>query len=225
MNESIIKYPPSHSMTVYWAASTGCFLFAHLAMIIWGTGLKDYVDQQTQDQIGLGLTIALIATMLLAVRDAIPMVSLFITNLHYDVFVMPREHKAEMERIEQEWREKIHTPTLPRKKKLKPVGEPINLRQWIGQRNHFGGGYVYLLKDIEITGYCKIGKTTQPFHRMKAFGVQLPFETELIHVIECRNLHQTETQLHTRFADKRKRGEWFDLTTEDIEWLKLHNAA
>lgn len=96
----------------------------------------------------------------------------------------------------------------------------VNLRHWVGIRRHVEVGYVYIIQDIDISKLFKIGMTNKPFDRMYTFGVKLPFETELIHVIPSRNAYHLEQTLHARFAAKRVNGEWFDLSAEDVAYIK-----
>jgi hypothetical protein len=80
-------------------------------------------------------------------------------------------------------------------------------------------GYVYLVKSP--TGTYKIGRAKNPWNRVKTFGVKLPFEVELIHLIECEQYHDVEANLHARFASKRVNGsEFFALTDEDVAYIK-----
>lgn len=79
-------------------------------------------------------------------------------------------------------------------------------------------GYVYLIKSS--TGYWKIGHSKTPENRMKTFGVMLPFEVEYEHLIPTTNMFMAETILHTKFSDKRVRGEWFSLTDDDVIAIK-----
>lgn len=100
-----------------------------------------------------------------------------------------------------------------------PDSRPINLKDWIVERKADHGGYVYILKDVEVTQTYKIGKTVRPYERMKRFAVELPFQTKLIHVIQCDDPSGLEAMLHRHFAEKRVRGEWFNLSQHDIDWL------
>lgn len=79
---------------------------------------------------------------------------------------------------------------------------------------------VYLIKDISVTGYIKIGRTNNLARRLGAFKVQLPFEIEVIHIIRTHDSKTLEAELHRHFADKRVNGEWFNLTVDDVERLR-----
>ncbi len=81
-------------------------------------------------------------------------------------------------------------------------------------------GYVYILKDIEISQRCKIGHTRNPSQRLKRFDVILPFKTKLIALIKAQYALQLENWLHKRFASSRQEGEWFDLSDDDVANLR-----
>ena len=78
-------------------------------------------------------------------------------------------------------------------------------------------GYVYLLSG---GGYYKIGQTRDIRSRSRALGMQLPFEVDLVHVIETNEPLVLERRLHEEFNHKRVRGEWFELSAEDVKYIK-----
>lgn len=80
-------------------------------------------------------------------------------------------------------------------------------------------GYIYLLKEF-FSGTYKIGRTVDLDERIGKFEVNLPFEVELVMSIPCEDYFYAEIAFHKLFKVKRKKGEWFALTTEDINWLK-----
>lgn len=82
------------------------------------------------------------------------------------------------------------------------------------------GHYVYIIRDIDLTGAYKIGRTRYPSQRMFDFGVKLPFEFAIVRIIPCEDSYALERQLHQHFANKRTRGEWFALDADDIAWIK-----
>jgi hypothetical protein len=75
--------------------------------------------------------------------------------------------------------------------------------------------YCYLMIDHN-TGYYKIGKSKSPKFRETTLQSQKP-TIELIHIWEK---DFSEKQLHEKFSNKRIRGEWFNLTSEDVKFLK-----
>lgn len=80
-------------------------------------------------------------------------------------------------------------------------------------------GYVYLLKMVN-GGHYKIGRTRKPQNRLEVFGVKLPFPVEYECLIATRDMYQLERDLHQRFAAQRVNGEWFLLSSQDIEYIK-----
>jgi hypothetical protein len=78
-------------------------------------------------------------------------------------------------------------------------------------------GFVYVL---QADSYYKIGLSTNVEKRVKQLSTLPPFDVALIHKIETEDMHQLESELHERFAEKRANGEWFELSEEDLTWLK-----
>lgn len=81
-------------------------------------------------------------------------------------------------------------------------------------------GYIYVIQDVDVTGYCKIGRSVDPASRLRHFGVKLPFSCEMIHMFKVNNMFNAETSLHKKYKGKRVRGEWFNLTSRDIRYIK-----
>ena len=76
-------------------------------------------------------------------------------------------------------------------------------------------GYVYLLKHGCRREY-KIGRTINPLRREGEVGIQLPEKLQPIHYIKTDDPAGVEAYWHTRFATKRKKGEWFALSAQDV---------
>jgi hypothetical protein len=70
-------------------------------------------------------------------------------------------------------------------------------------------------------GYYKIGLTQSPKHRMKALQSSVPFPLTCVYLISTVFMWQTEALLHTTFAAKRIKGEWFALAEGDLAWIRL----
>lgn len=84
-------------------------------------------------------------------------------------------------------------------------------------------GFVYVLRSQD--GLYKIGKSIDPDVRIKSLGVVLPFAITPLHIIPSQDYIAAEKRLHERFAQKRQRGEWFDLDEQDLSWLiSLHGC-
>lgn len=80
-------------------------------------------------------------------------------------------------------------------------------------------GYVYLIKHGSRREY-KIGRTKNPLRREGEVRVELPEKVQPIHVIKTDDPAGIESYWHSRFAAKRKEGEWFALTPDDVRAFK-----
>jgi len=88
------------------------------------------------------------------------------------------------------------------------------------RRKDEGAGFVYVIGDSEL-GVYKIGCSRNPKSRLYAMGkTKGPLELEIVCAIPVENKYEAEGKLHTRFSDKRKRGEWFLLDKDDIDSIQ-----
>ncbi|MFZ5865898.1 MAG: GIY-YIG nuclease family protein [Thermodesulfobacteriota bacterium] len=78
-------------------------------------------------------------------------------------------------------------------------------------------GSVYLLKSGR---YYKIGRSNAVGRRERELAIQLPEKTSLVHAIKTDDPPGIERYWHERFKGKRKRGEWFELTSQDVSDFK-----
>lgn len=78
-------------------------------------------------------------------------------------------------------------------------------------------GYVYLMKSGK---YYKLGKTNSVGRREYELGAKLPEEVKTIHFIETDDPDGIEAYWHKRFEQKRKKGEWFELSAQDVKVFK-----
>ena len=71
----------------------------------------------------------------------------------------------------------------------------------------------YLMKDF-FRGVDKIGKSINPQVRERTLQSEVP-TIELVHVID----EDIEKHLHEKFSAKRIRGEWFNLSNNDLNYI------
>lgn len=78
-------------------------------------------------------------------------------------------------------------------------------------------GYVYLMKSGR---FYKIGNSRNVERRNYDIGIKLPEDLKILHKIRTDDPVGIESYWHERLKDKRKQGEWFDLSSEDISAFK-----
>ena len=75
-------------------------------------------------------------------------------------------------------------------------------------------GFVYLMKSGR---HFKIGRTISLGSRERQLAIKIPIPPTTVHSIETDDPSGVEAYWHRRFAEKRGKGEWFDLSPDDIK--------
>ena len=78
-------------------------------------------------------------------------------------------------------------------------------------------GFVYMLK---AGRNFKIGRSNSFDRRSRELKIQLPEQAETVHVIRTDDPIGIEGYWHNRFEAKRKNGEWFELSAQDVKAFK-----
>lgn len=110
--------------------------------------------------------------------------------------------------------QKVHLALIERMEKNREVAEMMLANRLIVDKS----GYVYLV--VSDSGYYKIGKTKYPDDRRQTFEIKLPFRIKFEALIFSENMNRLEKDLHAKFTHKRIDGEWFDLSADDVEYIK-----
>ena len=97
----------------------------------------------------------------------------------------------------------------------KPIHKKINSTTPVSD----SVGYVYLIRHGTRNEY-KIGMTRNPIRREGELRIELPEKIQPVHYIETDDPSGIENYWHCRFANKRKEGEWFSLTAQDVRAFK-----
>jgi hypothetical protein len=101
------------------------------------------------------------------------------------------------------------TPLLDETREQEAAGEAA--------LNTAPNGFVYMIKSGH---YYKIGLTKDVGRRTYDLAIQLPEIATQVHVIATDDPAGIERYWHDRFADRRKNGEWFELSKQDVAAFK-----
>lgn len=118
-------------------------------------------------------------------------------DCHSDDEIRKINDQREKQAIYEEAKRRYSWTTPEKKERLKP-------------------GYIYILKSDY--GY-KIGKSSQLDHRIKHFGVTLPFKVETFKTFKVKDMGKAERYLHDLFSHLLIDGEWYQLSEEDLAFL------
>lgn len=92
-------------------------------------------------------------------------------------------------------------------------------RLHIDEHDKAGFLYVIFIEDTAGKRICKIGMTECFGVRMTSHQCSSPFDVRVACAFYVGNMRREERFLHDMFAGKHVRGEWFDLSEEDIAFI------
>lgn len=105
---------------------------------------------------------------------------------------------------------------IPRDLIAKINGEKIPLNLF-DEKNTKGFVYVIYFIDSQGNRFCKIGLATILINRLKEHQCSSPFEMYIACSYFVLNMRAEEKYLHSYFNEKKIRGEWFNLSNNDLE--------
>lgn len=101
-------------------------------------------------------------------------------------------------------------------------GAPLNRPSDTGKPGH-RGGFIYLMSNGK---HVKIGMTRKSLKaRMAGLQTSSPIGLTLIWSSYYADVLEEETALHAQYAAKRVRGEWFDLSSDEIARIVQKGGA
>jgi Meiotically up-regulated gene 113 len=81
-------------------------------------------------------------------------------------------------------------------------------------------GFVYLIRGAS---FYKIGRSKDWEDRRRAYA-GFPFPVVLVCLHKTHQMEELEWALHIKYAEKRLRGEWFQLTQSDVDFIVSLNT-
>lgn len=94
------------------------------------------------------------------------------------------------------------------------IAEKVVLKPEVDE---FGeSGFIYIIYLDAPDRYYKIGMAKHFNSRFSQHQCVSPFDLCVASVFFVPNMRAAERELHSAFADKRVRGEWFSLTIDDV---------
>ena len=83
-------------------------------------------------------------------------------------------------------------------------------------------GFVYFIQSFG-QGLIKIGSSDDPRNRLSVLQCGSPVALHLVGVIDGGEARERE--LHRRFAEERRHGEWFEASKRLVEFIRESNCA
>ena len=80
-------------------------------------------------------------------------------------------------------------------------------------------GYVYIA--YASTGHYKVGRSVRPDERIQHFDTQMPVQVVRVHQFPAHTAAEAENALHEALSSCRVKGEWFDLSDEQVDLLTI----
>ena len=75
---------------------------------------------------------------------------------------------------------------------------------------------------IHFVNQFKIGESQDPMRRVRDLQTGNPRKLQVYRIIKCNNKKEAqnvETAIHTMFHHRRRMGEWFNMTKEEVDYL------
>ncbi|HLR69441.1 MAG TPA: GIY-YIG nuclease family protein [Virgibacillus sp.] len=80
----------------------------------------------------------------------------------------------------------------------------------------YTNGFLYIIKDNASNRY-KIGITTNYKDRLRSLNTIVPFGITIIEIFPSSKYKEIEKDVHERFNNRRRNGEWFEFNENDLK--------
>jgi len=80
-------------------------------------------------------------------------------------------------------------------------------------------GYAYIA--YASTGHYKVGRSVRPDERIHHFDTQMPVQVVRVHQFPADTAAEAENALHEALSSCRVKGEWFDLSDDQVDLLTI----
>jgi hypothetical protein len=98
------------------------------------------------------------------------------------------------------------------------IAQPIKIE--IEKEKKVYTTFIYVMK-IDNTELYKIGVSSEPSKRLSVIQTGSPFKVDLVNTYKVSNAYKLEKELHDLFKEKRKKGEWFELSNYNLREIEL----
>lgn len=92
------------------------------------------------------------------------------------------------------------------------------IKDYYSNPSYQGSEFLYLIG--AVNGLTKIGITQNIRGRFAAIDSSSPIDLHVVYLLNSSKARQIEIELHRKYANKRVKGEWFNLDSDNIEWIK-----
>ena len=111
---------------------------------------------------------------------------------------------------------------LEAREREKRIAKTKGIR-WTWEEERKRIGHIYIIHSLDdASRFYKIGMTEGNKQRPRQVMSSLPFACELWAYFKVGCVHSVERFLHARFAQKRRKGEWFELDEDDLVWIRAY---
>lgn len=107
------------------------------------------------------------------------------------------------------------------KREQRLAEQQLRYQEWASHKPR-KKGFVIVYREL-ATGRCRFTATQHLKDRLKGIQQTLQTDIDVIHQIECTDIKGVKEFLCNKFAEKFGDKNWYNLTPQDIEYIKMGN--